>query len=65
MFHIRTITFAICNYMELNTEKSTKSILKLLKGFADTILEDTLNSKKFILYTVVYDNVLEKIVIMT
>jgi len=59
---------ALCKYMELKTGKSTKSILKLLKGVTDARLVYTVSGKEFTLRSVVGSEVkqlLEKMAIMT
>jgi transposase len=45
------MALAICKYMELKTEKSTQSILRLLRSVTDARLKNKLSGKEFILRT--------------
>jgi transposase len=43
------LALAVCKYMELKTNKSTKHIIKLLKGVTDARILNTLTNKEIIL----------------
>lgn len=43
------MALAVCRYMELKTQKSTKKIVKLLKGVTDARLKNLLTSEEIIL----------------
>lgn len=51
------MALAICKYMELKTDKSVKSILKLLKGVTDATVVDTVTGEKFVLRSPVSEEV--------
>jgi transposase len=51
------MALAICKYMELKTGRSTKSILKLLKGVTDARLVNTVSGEEFSLRSQVSDEV--------
>lgn len=51
------MALAICKYMELKTGRSTKSIVKLLKGVTTATIVDTLSGEEFTLTSQVSDDV--------
>lgn len=51
------MALAVCKYMELKTNRSTKSIVKLLKSVTDATIVDTLSAEEFTLRSQVNDEV--------
>ena len=58
------MALAICKYMELKTGRSTKSIVKLLKGVTDAIMVNTLTGEEFTLRSILIDDVKQLLIKM-
>ena len=53
------MALAVCKYMELKTDRSIKSNLKLLKSVTDAKLVNTLSGEQFILRSPINDEIRE------